>query len=502
MSVAPAVAGAVTPAAPTAQKVTYGPELVKNGGFTQGIKGWRAGNTRQKLVLRHGSKQIYGSVWAARGGALVIDDVASTVASHKAGTSYRVSADVRTQYGALRGQIVVRETHGSKVKLHSKSYSLKGIAWKRVTFTVTPANSGAKLDVSLTGTGAARYQPLQVDNVSMKAITTSPAAAPAPTPAPDPSGTPTATPSPTPSTTPTATPSPTPTATPSPTASPTPPPSAPPVTNPAGCKKQGMSGTEFGVALDINGGFSLQEGWNYAKSAYGTPEVVRIFHPGMPNWNAADVAKGATLSVSFKVAPKDVLSGSYDAKIRSWFRAAPDDIPIYWTYFHEPEENIEKGQVSAADYRAAWKRIVSIEREVCQPNLHSTLILMDWTVDPRSGRDFDDYYAGTEYIDVLAWDPYNPWQNNTTYMTPASIFDKVIARSKAEGKPFAVAETGSILMGSDKGTQRAAWLKSMGSYLESKGALYVSYFDTVTDRYDWRLKDTASKSAWKSVVSD
>jgi hypothetical protein len=42
----------------------------------------------------------------------------------------------------------------------------------------------------------------------------------------------------------------------------------------------------------------------------------------------------------------------------------------------------------------------------------------------------------------------------------------------------------------------------MGSYLESKGALYVSYFDTVTDRYDWRLKDTASKSAWKSVVSD
>lgn len=262
-----------------------------------------------------------------------------------------------------------------------------------------------------------------------------------------------------------------------------------------------MAGTQFGVALDIPGGMSLEDAWAHAKRSYGTPEVVRIFHPGMPNWTAANVAKGATLSVSFKIEPKDVLSGAYDARLRSWFRAAPNDIPIFWTYFHEPEENVEKGQVKAADYRAAWQRIVAIERETCEPNLHSTLILMDWTVDPRSGRNFYDYYPGSAYIDVLAWDPYNPWQNNTTYRSPALIFDKLIAVSAREGKPFAIAETGSILMGGDQGAQRAAWLKDMASYLSSKGALYVSYFDTVTDRYDWRLKDAASMSAWKSVVS-
>lgn len=515
LTLAPLVAFVAVPAAANAgPTAALGPELVKNGTFEHGVTGWHSADAKERLVVRHGSKRTHGSVWSARGGSLTIHDAASTVASTAPGASYVFSADLRTQFGSLKGILRVREVSASSVTTYTRSFRLANMNWESVSLTVTPKKPGAALDVSIIGLDAAPFQPLQADNVSLRATMVSapdPTGTPTPVPVPSTSPTPSATPKPSvtprPGITPPPRPIPTPTATaspsPAPSTNPNPAPTAGPVAPPAnGCGKEPMRGTKFGVTLDIPGGMNLREAWNYAKSSYGAPEIVRIFHPGAPSgWAAADVTEGATLSVSFKIEPRDVLSGANDAKLRAWFRSAPDNIPIYWTYFHEPEDNVESGRMTASDYRAAWQRIVSISREVCHPNLYSTLILMDWTVDPKSGRDFYDYYPGSAYIDVLGWDPYNPWQNNNAYRSPASIFDKVIAVANREGKPFAVAETGSQLMGGDDGTLRAQWLKDTAAYLENKGALYVSYFDTVVEgKYDWRLKDAPSKAAWDFVI--
>ncbi|MFT4220213.1 MAG: carbohydrate binding domain-containing protein [Microbacterium sp.] len=451
-------------AAASAVEQTTGPELVKNGTFANGVTGWKSGSASQTLVPRSGKRGAYGSVWAAKGGSLKVSDSKRTVASGDSGVTYQASAQVRTQRGSLSGRLRVREVVGSTVVSHGSSFHLSDAKWTNVTFTFTTTKSNAALDFSVVASGASPYQPLQVDDLSLKVVSSAASTvAEADAEA-----------------------------------------EAEAVTEASAgqtCQQTTLSGTDFGVALDIPGGKVLTEAWAYAKSSYGTPEVVRIFHPGAPpNWTAATVAKGADLVVSFKIAPKDVLSGKYDSKLRSWFQSAPTDVEIYWSYFHEPEDNITKGEFTAKDYREAWKRIVSISREECQPNLHATLILMDWTVDSRSGRTFSDYYPGSAYIDVLGWDPYNPWQYNDTYVSPSSIFDKVVATSKAAGKPFGIAETGSLLMGGDKGAGRAAWLKSTASYLSGKGSLFVTYFDTVCSEGDFRLKDSLSKAAWKAVV--
>lgn len=432
-------------------------ELVTNGDFSQGLTGWHvASGSPQKLVLREGSRSAYATLWRSGGGALRMGDVTSTVPSAKAGVTYELTAKVRTQNGSLTGDVRVDEVSTAGTLHHTAPFTLTDSTWKTVSTMFTTTRAGAQLNIAMVASGAKAYQPLQVDDVSLRVVSGETAAA-----------------VPTPEKTSVAS---------------------------GGCTQTFGTETGFGYALDIPGGKSLSEAWSAAKTAYGEADVVRIFHPGTPNWTAASTAKGVDLSVSFKMSPKSVLSGQYDSTLRTWFRAAPKDVEVYWTYFHEPEDNIEKGEFTAADYRAAWKRIVSIADETCQPNLHAMLVLMDWTVDSRSGRTFSDYYAGSAYIDVLGWDPYNPWKNNTEYKSPASVYDKVIATSKAQGKPFAIAETGSTLIGSDTGSKRAVWLRDIASYLDSKGALFVTYFDTI-GQYDFRLKDSASKAAWRAVVS-
>lgn len=451
-------------------------ELVANGEFSNGVTGWEAGSG-QTLRVRQGSKSAYGVVWSARGGSLSISDKVDTVSSLEPGATYELKADVRTQLGSLSGRLSARETTETGTTAHSDVFTLASGKWSAVSTTFVASNEGGSLDISFLASGAARYQPLQVDNVSLQKIVDGTVTTPKPTPTPTPSPT---TPAPKPTPTPTPTP-------------------APPVGG--SCVKNPLSGTQIGVSLDIPSGLSLQEGWTRAANAYGTPESVRIFHPGLPtNWNAATVAKGADISVSFKMPPKEVLTGTHDAKLRSWFRSAPNDVEIYWTYFHEPENDMSKGEFAAADYRAAWKRIVDISRETCEPNLHATLVLMDWTVDPRSNRSFNDYYPGSAYIDVLAWDPYNPW-NGTVYRDPKLIFGPIVEASRAAGKPFAVAETGSLLLPGDDGSGRAAWLTESARYLREQGALFVTYFDTQTPKgNDFRLNDQKSKDAWRDAI--
>lgn len=461
-------AGLAFTAAPVHAADAAPTDLVVNGTFSDGIDGWEAG-AGQTLRVREGSKSAYATLWSAGGGSLSVTDKVDTVASLEAGATYRLSADVRTQLGSLTGSLRAREVAAAGSTSHTQAFSLAKGKWTSVSTDFVASRGGAALDITLLASGAAPYQPLQVDNVSLQKVDSTVAVPPTPTPTPT-------KPAPTP---------------------------VPPVAG--ACVEDPIStSTDFGVTLDIPSGMNINEAWKHAVSSYGTPEMVRIFHPGPPSgWNAAKVAGGADLAVSFKIQPREVLSGAYDAALRTWFNTAPRDVQVYWTYFHEPEDDISRGEFTASDYRAAWKRIAAIAEDVCAPNLHSTLILMDWTVDPRSKRSFDDYYPGSAYIDVLGWDPYNPWQNNTGYKDPAAIFDPVIAVSNRYGKPFAIAETGSLVMPGDDGRQRAAWIKKAADHLRASGAVYVAYFDTQTPKgNDFRLIDSHSRAAWRAVIAE
>lgn len=233
-------------------------------------------------------------------------------------------------------------------------------------------------------------------------------------------------------------------------------------------------------------------------------ELVRVFYGALPAWTGSTAATARRpVNVSFKYDPDDIAGGRYDAYLRAWFRSVPRDRDVYWTYYHEPEDNIRAGQFSASAYREAWKHLKQLADEAGNPRLHSTLVLMQWSLAAEAGRDWRDYYAGPETIDVLAWDVYN-YPSRTRkgeYRTQAEMFDQIVRISRQENRPWAVAEFGSHLAKGDRGTKRAAWLRATAAYATRHEALYVAYFDLDWSTGDYRLRDTASRSAWREFCS-
>lgn len=283
-----------------------------------------------------------------------------------------------------------------------------------------------------------------------------------------------------------------------PTTQPTPPPTS-----------GGGGKTLLGVAPWPKGSEGPAETIARLDRRYGRSSVFRIFYPGLPSsWSGPSVAHGRPVVVSFKASPASVNAGAADTHLRSWFASAPTDRTIWWNYFPEPEDNIADGEFSASSYRKAFARIASLADSVSESNLRATLILMDWSANPASGRDWRDYYPGSSVIDVLAWDAYNvsasPWTTDPAamgYLSPAKIYGPVVALSRAEGKPFGFAEWGSTVVPGDDGTKRAAWIRASVKYMRKAGTRFATYFDTPVAG-EFRLLDAPSADAFRQSMTE
>ncbi|RZU72284.1 hypothetical protein EV384_0643 [Micromonospora kangleipakensis] len=258
-----------------------------------------------------------------------------------------------------------------------------------------------------------------------------------------------------------------------------------------------------GASIHLLNGESFADGLARSDRTYGPLRMVRVFYPGLPPaWSGsrADVAD-RTVVVSFKAPPAEVAAGKHDARLATWFASIPRDHDVYWSYFHEPENDVESGNYTTAQFRAAWRRIAGLADRARNPQLRATLILMCWTLNPNSGRSFTDYYPGGDVVDVLGWDCYNSGGKFNRYTDPAKVFGPMISKSKALGKPWGLAETGSVRIAGDSGTGRAAWIRSMSSYLNDQRPVWVAYYDYQVSGGDFRLTDDPSRDAWRAWCS-
>lgn len=239
-------------------------------------------------------------------------------------------------------------------------------------------------------------------------------------------------------------------------------------------------------------------------SQFGRMPIVRVYYPGLPPSTAwttglAGANKSAVI-VSFKALPTDILSGADDAALRHFFDTAPTGHPIYYTYYHEPEDNIAAGQFKLADYKAAWAHVVSLADAAHNSYLHSTLILMEWDLVKASGRDWKNYLPGGGIISVLGWDAYPVGSATNVHpqLTSAPDFmGPAIAASKSVGLPYGFAEFG---LSTPAG--RPGWLTSIGKYLMGSGALFGSLFNGNAQYPTLQLTDSGSISVWHGYVQD
>jgi hypothetical protein len=235
---------------------------------------------------------------------------------------------------------------------------------------------------------------------------------------------------------------------------------------------------------------------------FGRMPIVRVYYPRLPPPNAWTTglagANRSAVIVSFKALPASVLSGADNAALRHFFDTAPRGHPIYYSYFHEPEDNIAAGQFSRAKYKAAWKRVVALADAAHNPYLHSTLILMEWDLARGSHRNWRSYLPGGGIISVLGWDAY-PAGSATNVRprpeAPAKFMGPAIAASRSVGLPYGFAEFG---LSTPRG--RPAWLARVGSYRMRNGALFGSLFNGNAEYPTLRLTDSRSVLVWRGYV--
>ena len=266
---------------------------------------------------------------------------------------------------------------------------------------------------------------------------------------------------------------------------------------------KGFAGTREtlpGASIGVQNGETFGQALSRSDRTFGKLQMARIFFPGLPPaWSGsrADVVD-RTVVVSFKASPQEINSGRHDSRLRSWFASIPRDHNVYWSYFHEPEDDVERGAFSTDAYRTAWKRVAGLADQAGNPRLINTLILMCWTLDPKSGRSFDAFYPGGSVIEALGWDCYNWGKKWKRYASPQEIYGPMISKSKALGKPWGVAETGSDLVPGDAGAGRAEWIRSMSGFLNGQRPEFVAYYNQTVSQGDFRLLDQPSIQAWKA----
>ena len=228
---------------------------------------------------------------------------------------------------------------------------------------------------------------------------------------------------------------------------------------------------------------------------------MRAFYPGLPaSWDQILEASDTSLVVSFKANPEQILSGANDQELRQWFATAPQDRDVWWVYYHEPEDNVERGDFTAEQWRAAYRHIAALANEANNPRLLNTIVLMCWTLDAASGRSLSDYFPGADVVETIGWDCYSQPSVDEAYENPAELYGPAIAASLSLGVGWGVAETGSLKVADDPtGDLRAAWLLEAGQYLAAEDAQFVAYFDSPVGG-EFRLLDRPSQIAWRQVI--
>ena len=274
-----------------------------------------------------------------------------------------------------------------------------------------------------------------------------------------------------------------------------------PVVDPTGEVVNPTGDTLFGASVYRNGR-SWPQAVGESNAMYGGMEVVRVFYPGLPAaWPGRAGQVDGPVVVSFKASPVEILSGKDDAYLSNWFATAPRDRDIWWTYWHEPEDDVERGAFTAEQWRDAYRHLAGLADAAQNPRLFNTVILMCWTVNPRSGRSFDAFFPGRDVVEAMGWDCYSVPTASTAYAKPEDIYGRALTKTQELGLQFGIAETGSLLAGSDpNGVQRAQWLGSLGRWLHDQNTSFVCYFDSVVGG-DFRLLDAESQHAWRDVIT-
>lgn len=187
---------------------------------------------------------------------------------------------------------------------------------------------------------------------------------------------------------------------------------------------------------------------------------------------AATGMANTPLIPSFHYDPTQVVTGTFDAEISTFFSSLPTTQPTFWCYWHEMDG--ASFTWTPTQWAAAWLRIRGLALATGNPQLFATMIMTGFSFSARLPLWFTPVSG---HVDIIAVDPYA----HTAGQSASSFLSTYISQINALGGPLpAVAENAlNAVAGGTTNAQVAAYVETIGAIAPT--LVFYSYFNDQSD---------------------
>ncbi len=248
------------------------------------------------------------------------------------------------------------------------------------------------------------------------------------------------------------------------------------------------------------------QGWGAAGSGPAPAQWQAVHDRGaipMITWEPFDWTKGVSDTAFL---PRLIAGGTHDAYIRSWAQAAAAyGEPIFLRFAHEMNGNwypwaLGVHDNTAAEYKDAWRRCVSIFRQEGASNVSWV-----WcpSIEAAGVTPLDASFPGDDVVDLVGFDAYNGGTalNWGGWLSFDQLFGPSLRKlSSFSARPPMICETAST----ESGGSKAAWITDMfvtqvaQAHPEIRA---VTWFNEAKET-DWRIQSSsASLDAFRSAIA-
>jgi len=143
-------------------------------------------------------------------------------------------------------------------------------------------------------------------------------------------------------------------------------------------------------------------------------------------------------------------------------------IPVIFRPFHEMNGSWfwwGKGNCSPEDYKSLWQETF----QLLQENEVNNLLFAYAPNTLSSPEEFDTYYPGDQYVDILGVDIYNYGDKDTFIANIQNNLLILKEKAARQNKPFALTETGNTKSGSDE----TWWTETLYPGIKDSGISWV-----------------------------
>lgn len=214
------------------------------------------------------------------------------------------------------------------------------------------------------------------------------------------------------------------------------------------------------------------------------------------------------------IAAAEAGSALHDDLLRWSARLAPYAGQIYITFNHEPEaaKNLPLGE--AADFKAAWNKMMDVFAAEGLATLGRLFIATSsaWDYDPADRRAFDHWYPGSATVDAVGGDAYNFVDCRPAEPTSWASLASIIEGQRAWGAAnpaieLVLPEFASVVDPADPDRQ-AEWFRDARitltdpAYSQFGIVAYFGNFDPANPGCDYVEFNDASQQAFYDFAND